>query len=110
MTPATIYLDSGVGYFQGETYTLHFAKEGFQEKTVTLKASLNNWYWGNLPFGPIGFLIIDPLTGAMFKLPETFSTELTAQVGSMAPSSPELKIISLNDIPQELRNHLIFIE
>ncbi len=107
MTPATVYLDSGAGYFQGESYTLHFTKDGFQEKTATLKASINNWYWGNLIFGPIGFLVIDPLTGAMFKLPETFNTELTSQAGSMAPSSAEAKIISLKDVPQELRSRLI---
>ncbi|MFI3157119.1 MAG: hypothetical protein QX199_13280 [Methylococcaceae bacterium] len=110
MTPATVYLDSGAGYFEGEVYTLHFTKDGFQEKTVTLKTSLNNWYWGNLVFGPIGFLVIDPLTGAMFRLPETFSTELMAQASGMTPSSTELKIISLKDVPQELRSRLILVE
>ncbi len=111
MTPTTLYLDSGAGYFDGEVYTLHFTKAGFQEKTVTLKASLNKWYWGNLAFGPIGFLVVDPLTGAMFRLPETFSTELTVQTGGVAPSSSaELNIISLNEVPEELKSRLIPVE
>lgn len=110
-TPSTVYLAGGAGFFDGETYTLHFTKNGFQEKTATLDTSLSPWYWGNLVFGgPIGFLVVDPATGAMFRLPETFSADLTAQVSSKAPSSTELKIISLNDVPQELRSQLVRVE
>ena len=109
-TPSTVYLAGGAGFFEGETYTLQFTKNGFQEKTAILDTTLSVWYWGNLVFGPIGFLIVDPITGAMFKLPETFSADLTAQVSSKAPSSTELNIISLNDVPQALRSQLIPVE
>ncbi len=108
-SPAIVYLESSAGFFEGESYTLHFTKPGFQETTTTLKASLNGWYWGNLFFGPIGFLVIDPLTGAMFRLPETFTADLTAQVnGALSPA--ELKVISLQDVPQELRGQLVPVE
>ncbi|CAA9889623.1 conserved exported hypothetical protein [Candidatus Methylobacter favarea] len=110
-TPATVNLPSGAGFFDGETYTLHFTKDGFQEKTATLDTRLNGWYFGNLIFGGIiGILIIDPATGAMFKLPETFSADLTAQFSSIGPSSTEFKIISLNNVPQELRSQLILVK
>ncbi|TAN68918.1 MAG: hypothetical protein EPN17_08105 [Methylobacter sp.] len=110
-TPSTVYLAGGAGFFDDETYTLHFTKNGFQEKTATLDTSLSPWYWGNLvSWGPLGFLIIDPATGAMFRLPETFSADLTAQVSSKAASPDALKVISLNDVPQELRSQLIRVE
>ncbi len=107
-TPATINLESGAGFFNGEKYTLHFTKEGFQEKTAILDTSLNGWYFGNLAFGGIlGLLIIDPATGAMFRLPESISVNLTPQNHSMMQPSIQNKIISLNDVPQALRNELI---
>ncbi|MDD5412721.1 MAG: hypothetical protein PHF31_15155 [Methylobacter sp.] len=59
---------------------------------------MNGWYFGNLVFGGfVGILIIDPATSAMFRLPETFSADLTANLNGMAPSSSE--IVSLNDVP-----------
>ena len=91
-TPANVRLASGAGYFDNEEYMLKFTKDGFQEKTVALDTSLNGWYFGNLAFGGIiGMLIIDPATGAMFRLPETFSTDLTAQIDKKPLSSTGLK-------------------
>jgi hypothetical protein len=40
-------------------------------------------------------LIIDTATGAMFKLPESFSADLTAQIAGMI--SPN-ETVNLNDI------------
>ena len=110
-TPSTVNLASGAGFFDGEKYTLHFTKEGFQEKTAILDTSLNGWYFGNLAFGGIlGLLIIDPATGAMFRLPESISVNLTPQNHSMMQPSIQNKIISLNDVPQALRSELIPIK
>ncbi|MDD2725663.1 MAG: hypothetical protein PHH59_16835 [Methylovulum sp.] len=71
-TPATVTLKSDAGYFKGEKYTLKFQKEGYGTQSTPLNAHLNGWYWGNLLFLPvIGHLIVDPLTGAMWALPES---------------------------------------
>jgi len=76
-TPALVFLDSGAGYFDAESYTLTFNKNGFQEKSVKLNASVNGRYWGNFLFGGLwGFVFIDPATGAMFKLPDSIHTDL----------------------------------
>lgn len=76
-TPATVYLKSGSGYFNGETYKVNFSKEGYQKALLTLDSEMNGWYFGNLLFGGfIGFLIVDPASGAMFKLPESANVEL----------------------------------
>lgn len=107
-TPSTVNLASGAGYFDGEKYTVQFSKPGYQEKVMTLDTGLNGWYWGNFVFGgALGLLIIDPATGAMFRLPESFSADLTAQtVGAVSSNG----VVSLNDIPQDLRANLIPVE
>ncbi|MDD5272653.1 MAG: hypothetical protein PHU14_08045 [Methylovulum sp.] len=76
-TPSTVTLKSDAGYFRGEKYTLKLQKEGFSPQSTSLDAKLNGWYWGNFLFGgPIGLLIVDPLTGAMWSMPETKSVVL----------------------------------
>jgi hypothetical protein len=69
LTPANIKLRSGAGFFQKAIYNITFTKEGFKERNIEVSASLNSWYFGNIVFGGfLGFLIIDPATGAMYRL------------------------------------------
>jgi hypothetical protein len=69
ITPAFVTLPAGAGYFSPARYTMHFEKEGYRSTTSQLSASLDGWYFGNLLFGGlIGFLIVDPASGAMWKL------------------------------------------
>ncbi|CAN7251401.1 hypothetical protein LJR159_000929 [Pseudomonas brassicacearum] len=71
VTPGRVLLESGRGYFKGEDYKVTFRKDGYQDSTVPLKTTVNGWYWGNILFGGlIGMLIVDPLTGAMYTLPD----------------------------------------
>lgn len=77
-TPAILVLSSKAGYFSGETYTIKYKKEGYKEIEETVDTELNGWYLGNIIFGGviIGMLIVDPLTGAMWRLPEYVSGSL----------------------------------
>ena len=70
-TPMMVHLDSGDGYFNGATYTIEYEKNG-KRSFSTINATLDPWYIGNIfvPWGLIlGMLIIDPITGSMWKLP-----------------------------------------
>lgn len=70
ITPATVMLRSGGGYFSAAYYEINFNKEGFAERTSVLRSSMDGWYFGNIAFGgPIGMLLVDPLSGAMWRLP-----------------------------------------
>jgi hypothetical protein len=70
--PFTVELKSGRDYFDGEKYTLKATAPGYADGSMILDTKVNGWYWGNIIFaGLIGFLIVDPLTGAMYTLPET---------------------------------------
>ncbi|MDH0097583.1 hypothetical protein L1F06_005640 [Ectopseudomonas hydrolytica] len=81
MTPGTVSLRAGAGYFKGEQYTVSYKKDGYTSQVSTLDSSLDGWYWGNILFGGlIGLFAVDPATGAMFKLPESASVSLPAAI------------------------------
>jgi hypothetical protein len=108
-TPATLKLKSGAGFFSKARYQVTFEKAGYEKKVVPVEFKLNGWYWGNIIFGgPLGLLIIDPASGAMFKLETEFLNEtLTKSVASV--DTKELQLLDINNIPAEWKNHLILV-
>ena len=69
-TPYTATLKRSAGFFQRAIYRVTFEKEGYEKVEVPLEGRVNGWYLGgNLIFGGLlGYLIVDPLTGAMWTL------------------------------------------
>jgi len=68
-TPASVTLKTFGGYFRAKSYWVHLNKEGFNAQTVAVEKKLNKWYLGNIIIvSALGLLIIDPLTGDMWKL------------------------------------------
>lgn len=78
-TPQTVTLPAKQGYFRRGDYQVQFEKSGYVGDTVALKGSLDSWYFGNVVLGgALGMLVIDPATGAMWKLPDAVSTALAS--------------------------------
>jgi hypothetical protein len=84
-TTATIFIDNvEVGKTPFETklvrkqsHTVQIKLEGYQSYETTLTRKFNAWYIGNILFGGIIGVIVDPITGAMYKLtPEEVNAEL----------------------------------
>lgn len=94
VTPGSAILETSRGYFKSQSYTVTFQKDGYAETTVPLKSTVSGWYWGNLLIGGlIGMLIVDPLTGAMYTLPEDATGKLSAV--SLPPSAqPQASVTS----------------
>lgn len=108
--PSTVTLKSGHGYFSGETYTLRFKKDGYVDKVVTLDSSLSGWYWGNLIIGgPLGMLIVDPLTGAMYKLPDGVSADMGSPIAQPSPSK-DLPVVMIDSLSPEAKAKLVPVE
>jgi hypothetical protein len=85
-TPAMVTLKSGEAYFDGRDYTVVFSKPGYADQTLPLMSQLEPWYFGNILIGGlIGMLIVDPLTGAMWKLPTKITATLPATPVAAAP-------------------------
>lgn len=88
-TPATVVLKSGAGYFNGETYNI-FCEKDDESVDYLLNSEMDGWYIGNIIFGGlIGFLIVDPATGSMWKLPDTVHINMDGSTPDIPESDSE---------------------
>ncbi|MCF8274951.1 MAG: PEGA domain-containing protein [Flavobacteriaceae bacterium] len=109
-TPATVKLKAGSGFFAKAQYQVKFTKNGYDPKTVPVQFKLDGWYFGNILLGGIiGMLIVDPATGAMYKLDTEFLNE-TLAISTANLIKDELKVLDINEIPSDWSNHLVLIE
>jgi len=109
-TPVTVKLPANYGFFTKAEYLIKFSAEGYQNKVIPLSAKVDGWYWGNILFGGaglIGWLIIDPATGAMYKIDETVVVETLRPEGV---SSASFQIINLKDLPAAYHDALVKID
>lgn len=64
----TASLERGVGYFSPHAYKANITKAGHQPRTIDITPGINPWYFANILIGGVvGMVIVDPLTGAMYK-------------------------------------------
>ncbi len=114
VTPAAVRLSSGAGFFQRAKYTINFSKPGFASKTIPLEADINGWYFGNFLFGgAIGMLIVDPATGAMYRLSQRDVQVALVQTTAfeLNPTSPTgLRIVSLDEVPAAARALMVRVQ
>jgi len=74
-----------------------------EKRTIDLECSVNGWYFGNLFIGGlIGMLIVDPATGAMYRLDRKEVYEVFKET-----STSLLKVLDINNIPLEWKTNLI---
>jgi hypothetical protein len=66
-TPAVLPLKRGDGFFRKARYTATIEKPGYQPTQVAIDSKLNPWVAGNIVFGGVAGLVVDPYTGAMWK-------------------------------------------
>lgn len=104
-TPTTLRLKSGAGFFTKASYKVKFELEGFEERIIPVHTTINGWYFGNILIGGvIGLLIIDPATGAMWKIKNDFVDEKLAPKANNATS---LRIMDIKSIPTDWKNQLV---
>ncbi len=108
ITPTTVMLGAGEAYFHAKSYSITFSKQGYKEQYVQVRATLDGWYWGNILFGGIiGMLIVDPITGKMWKLQKNVFGELSPEKTALNQSQRELKVMTLGQVPQNMRKYLV---
>lgn len=104
-TPTTLKLKAGAGFFSPARYTIYFFSDGYDQSAVSINARLDGWYFGNLLIGGfLGMLIIDPATGAMWKIDER-----VVNVDLMPNDQQVLNIIDINNLPEQYKEHLVKI-
>lgn len=107
-TPTQVSLKSGAGYFSGAKYTITYEKPDCEPQTLVLEKQIDGWYVANILFGGlIGLLIVDPATGAMWKLPDHFNANLVEKATTLTDGRQQMQIASLDDIPESMKKSLI---
>ena len=107
MTPEMVTLKASSGYFKSETYKIVLSKDGFEDNVYTLSSSLDGWYWGNILLGGvIGMLIVDPLTGAMYKLPDRIDASLA--ISSTATYGQDIDVLfaTIDSLSEDQKSRL----
>ncbi|MEW6089060.1 MAG: hypothetical protein AB1498_12230 [bacterium] len=111
-TPTILSLEKSKGYFQGKKYTVKISKQDYVERTITVDTQVNGWYvGGNFIFGGlIGWLIVDPATGAMWTLDTNdINVTLEASKQGMTIEPDKAGIVLLQDVPLSLRDKMVKI-
>jgi hypothetical protein len=109
VTPSTATLNRSSGYFKPGKYTVEISKNGRVVGKETISAELSGWYFGNLLFGGlIGMLIVDPLSGAMYKMPESVTVNSASSV-AFYETNRELQIVDISTLTPAQRNSLVRI-
>lgn len=99
-TPLVVTLKSSDSYFSKAHYTVEYTNIDGKTTSVGLEPTIDGWYFGNILFGGIiGMLIVDPLTGAMYSLPE----EVKADFGN----KPQLKVNTIDNLTKEQKDKLV---
>jgi hypothetical protein len=70
ITPNVVILSSSFGFADGARYIVDFDRNGVQQ-SFPLEGHLNYWYLANFISWGIPGLLVDPITGAMWKLDDT---------------------------------------
>jgi hypothetical protein len=108
-TPCAVKLKAGSRFFSKEQYTLKFSRPGYEDKVVPINFKINGWYFGNVLIGGvIGMLIVDPATGAMWKIEQdNFYEKFDESDRKAAVTQPALNIVSVNNIADSLKSRMV---
>jgi hypothetical protein len=109
VTPCAVKLKAGSKFFSKEQYTVKFSRPGYEDKIVPINFKINAWYFGNLLIGGvIGMLIVDPATGAMWRIEQNdFYAKYDPADRRAEIDHPTLNIVSVNDVPDSLKLHMV---
>ena len=109
-TPTTVTLPTKKGFFKGKNYTIQASSPGYDPLTVPINRSVDGWYIANVLFGGVlGLLIVDPATGAMWKLDEAVALNLVRSSGPQTGRTDRpaaLTVWSLDQLPAVYRPRL----
>lgn len=109
-SPAVVKLKSGDGFFSKAEYSVKLSTPGYEDKLITIGADIEGWYFANIIFPWIlGLLIIDPATGAMWKL-DTEEINTTLKKTTDAADAHTINIIDIKDVPENMKEKLVRIK
>ena len=104
-TPVSVPLKKAAGV----SYLVTISKPGYQPVEIEVKRRVSGWYiFGNMVFGGlVGWLIVDPLSGAVFTLsPGKINETLVANQGARMRNG-DIRVVLFQNVPADIRTHLV---
>lgn len=98
---ATVYIDDvevgktplAKSLKRNKNYSLVLKLDGYHPYRVAVNKKFNEWYLGNILIGGVIGLVIDPITGAMYRLtPNELNANLNAQTASTTSVGDTVRI------------------
>ncbi|MBK1816325.1 hypothetical protein JIN84_11930 [Luteolibacter yonseiensis] len=109
-TPTTVTLQRSSAYFKPGTYTIQISQRGKVVGTQTVSAGINGWYFGNILLGGlIGMVIVDPLSGAMYRMPESITVATNQTSVALGDQPKALQIVDISTLTSAQRSKLVRI-
>ena len=109
-TPCTVSLKRGEGFFKKASYRLVVDKAGYAPFETEIVGQIDGWYLaGNFVFGGlVGWIIVDPATGAMWTLkPSEVNANLAKQHSSLMSQEDGTLIVMLREeVPADLVSYM----
>lgn len=111
-TPTAVNLRSSMGYFTREEYKVIVADNRGIEHIQQITFHVDGWYYaGNFIInGPLGWLIVDPITGAMCTIDE-HAQNINFNLGgnASADDAPQMNVLDINELTDEQREALVLV-
>lgn len=82
-TPDTVVLRTSSAPFRAARYIVNFDSDGQAMQSKELNARFSPWYFLNIfagYTGVIGILVIDPFTGALYRLPNDLLSHTSSSI------------------------------
>lgn len=108
-SPTTVYLDASAGFFRKANYFVTVSSDGYTDQLtpIPIRIGIDGWYFANILFsGVIGMLIIDPASGAMYKLLDDYMNIVLIK-STTSIDRHELKVYDIANIPDEWCDKLV---
>ncbi len=110
-TPTTVTLQKSDGsYFGGKSFNVKITKKGYKEQIIPVESNPNGWFIGGnfILGGLIGWLIVDPMSGAMYTLsPEKISANMGDKVAhNNQAENGSISIVLLQDVPTSMKKEM----
>lgn len=111
-TPTTVNLRSSMGYFTREEYKVIVVDSEGMEHIQQITFHVDGWYYAGNFFigGPVGWLIVDPITGAMYTIDE-HAQNINFNLGGSASAddAPQMNVVDINELTDEQREALVLV-
>lgn len=108
VSPTSAQLKASAGFFKAASYNVSISKKGYPTRNMELRSDISGWYIGNILIGGlIGMVVVDPATGAMWKMPADYHVSLQSLATIKSEEGKTLAFIDSSSLTPKQKTMLI---